>query len=266
MKKKCAIIGTDARLHYLQTAVSERLDARLFQTMVWNDELKNAIEDFQPEVLFLPIHALKLESPFALPKSCEVLFIGKKSEEIEQEIRAGDKRVFHYLEDEEWIWDNANLTAEGFINYFYINEMQAIYDKNFIITGYGRVGKRLAFALQHLGANVIISVRSEHQLFEAKSYGYQIATLEDIFERDEDKSVYLINTIPSKWLENEKATSFKRVFDLASSPGCLLDSEANIPVNYDLSTSLPGMYFPQDAGYLIARSVLTKLAVLEEEK
>ena len=97
-------------------------------------------------------------------------------------MRKKDQYVFDYLEDEQWIWENANLTAEGFINYFYRNEKRVIYNKKFIITGYGRVGKRLAFALHHLGAKVIISVRSEHQLFEAKSYGYQIEALENIIE------------------------------------------------------------------------------------
>lgn len=266
MKKKCAIIGTDARLNHVQTTVSGELHAKLFPTMVWNDALKNAIHEFQPQIIFLPIQTIKLEIPFALPKSCEVIFIGKKHEDIERELKQGNTHVFYYLEDEEWIWDNANLTAEGFINYFYLNEKQSIYNKQFIITGYGRVGKRLAFALHHLGAKVIISVRSNHQLFEAKSYGFQIETLENMLKRQKDPSMYLINTIPSKWLDNSKAAYFKQVFDLASNPGCLLDSETNIPGNYALSTSLPGMYFPQDAGYLIARLIQTQLAFLEEEK
>ena len=51
---------------------------------------------------------------------------------------------------------------------------ESIYNKKFIITGYGRVGKRLAFASASFGSEVIISVRSEHQIYEAKSYGYQI--------------------------------------------------------------------------------------------
>ena len=60
--------------------------------------------------------------------------------------------------------------------------------------------------------------------------------------------------------------NLKKCIDLASNPGCLLDSSENIPTNYVHSTSLPGMYFPKDAGYLIARSVQTQLALLEEEK
>lgn len=266
MKKKCVIIGTDLRLSYFHTAISKDLNTKLVATMTWDDELKNAIDQFEPQIVFLPIHPLKMECPFILPASCEVLFVGKKNKEIDQEIERKEIQVFSYLEDEQYIWDNANLTAEGFINYFYTHEKQAIYNKQFIITGYGRVGKRLAHALHHLGAKVVISVRSEHQLFEAKSYGYAIETLENVLDKQKSNSAYLINTIPSKWLENAQASLFKQVFDLASNPGCLLDTEENIPPNYALATSLPGMYFPQDAGLLIAQSVQNHLAFLKGEK
>lgn len=266
MKKKCIIIGTDLRLSYFHTAISSDLETKLIATMTWDDELKEAVEQFEPQILFLPIQPLQMKCPFILPESCKVLFVGKQNEEIEKEIERRNMHVFAYLEDEQYIWDNANLTAEGFINYFYTQEKQAIYNKQFIITGYGRVGKRLAHALHHLGAKVVISVRSEHQLFEAKSYGYDIETLENVLDKQKNQSAYLINTIPSKWLENKQADLFKQVFDLASNPGCLLDTKENIPSNYALATSLPGMYFPQDAGLLIAQAVQKHLSFLEEEK
>lgn len=266
MNKTCAIIGTDDRLPYLQEALSTNLEVQLFSTMIWNGELEKAIYEFQPQIIFFPIQAMKMERPLSLPESCDVLFVGKKYEEIEHECKREDRKVFYYLEDERWIWENANLTAEGFINYFYINEKQSLYDKQFIITGYGRVGKRLAFALHQLGAKVIISVRSEHQLFEAKSYGYEIELLENVIEKKKDQAVYLVNTIPSKWLESSNSALFKKIFDLASKPGCLLNVSENVPANYVNPTSLPGMYFPKDAGYLLARSVITQLALLEEEE
>ena len=259
MKKKIAIIGTDPRLNFLQQSVSDYLDTQLYPTMTWDTELRETIFAYEPEVIFLPIQPIQTDCSLELPPSCQTLFIGKTNESIDRESKKDTIQPFYYLEDEEWIWENANLTAEGFINYFYLYEKQAIYNKKFIITGYGRVGKRLALALHHLGAEVIISVRSELQLYEAKSSGYQIVTLDNALDQ-QGKDAYLVNTIPTKWLKNENAASFNRVFDLASNPGCLLDNENNIPLNYSLSTSLPGMYFPQDAGQLLARSVLKHLA------
>lgn len=258
--KKIAIIGTDKRLVHLQEALENLLDARLFPTMTWSLELQEQLDQLQPEILFLPIQQMTAEIPFQFPDSCETLFVGKTYKEIEGELNKAGRQIHFYLEDEEWIWDNANLTAEGFIHYFYINEKQAIYNKEFIITGYGRVGKRLAHALHHLGAKVIISVRSEHQLYEAKSYGYSFETLDHLLEERAQKETYLINTIPSKWLTVSQTQEYKAVFDLASQPGCLIDAET-IPPNYHLTTSLPGMYFPQDAGQLIARAVLKQLAL-----
>lgn len=260
MKKKMAIIGTDPRLSFLQQSVSDYLDAQLYPTMTWDKELRETIFVYEPDVVFLPIQPIQtIDCSLELPPSCQTLFIGKANESIDRESEKDTIQSFYYLEDEEWIWENANLTAEGFINYFYLHEKQAIYNKQFIITGYGRVGKRLALALLHLGADVIISVRSELQLYEAKSSGYQIVTLDHVLDVQND-SAYLVNTIPTKWLKNEFASHFNQVFDLASNPGCLLDNENNIPLNYSLSTSLPGMYFPQDAGQLLARSVLKHLA------
>jgi dipicolinate synthase subunit A len=266
MNKKCAIIGTDDRLQHLQEALCTSLEVRLYSTMVWDDALEKEMHEFEPQIVFFPIQAMKIERQVSLPETCNILFVGNKYEVIEHECERKNRSVYYYLEDEQWIWDNANLTAEGFINYFYLNEKQSLYNKQFIITGYGRVGKRLAFALHHLGAKVIISVRSNHQLFEAKSYGYQIEALDKIIEKQKDQTLYLINTIPSKWLENSDAVFFKKIFDLASKPGCLMDASENTPTNYVNPTSLPGMYFPEDAGYLIARSVQTQLALLEEEK
>ena len=255
----------DARFHYLKQALSSEWDVKMFSSTVWDEKLKNKINHLQPKVIFLPIQALAVETLFELPKSCEVLFIGKNNDAIEQEIKKMDIHTFYYLEDEQWIWDNANFTAEGLINYFYTHEKQAIYNKKFIITGYGRVGKRLAYALHHLGASVIIAVRSEHQLYEAKSYGFQIEALENLLTNQKDNSAYLINTIPFKWLRKSGALNFNKVYDLASDPGCLLESDEQIPTNYAHALSLPGMYFPRDAGYLIAQAVQTFLTKLKGE-
>lgn len=266
MKKKCAIIGTDARLSFLKETLDNELEVKIFPTTIWTEELKAAIMDYQPTTIFLPIPPLQIDSSFVLPKSCLLLFVGKTNTEIEQEIQNSQVHAFYYLEDEQWIWENANLTAEGFIYNFYRSENESIYNKKFIITGYGRVGKRLAYALHHLGAEVIISVRSEHQLFEAKSYGYQIEQFEHVVHNQEAHTSYLINTIPNRWLSTSETARFKKVYDLASNPGCLLESANSNPTNYIHSTSLPGLYFPKDAGYLIAKAVQTQLALLEGEK
>ena len=53
---------------------------------------------------------------------------------------------------------------------------ESIYNKKFIITGMEEWGKDWLM-LYIIWGKVIISVRSEHQLFEAKSYGYQIETI-----------------------------------------------------------------------------------------
>ena len=84
MKKKCAIIGTDARLPFLQEALLDQLDVKVFPTMIWTEELKAAITDFQPTIIFLPIPPLEIDCSFVLPESCLLLFVGKRNTAIEQ--------------------------------------------------------------------------------------------------------------------------------------------------------------------------------------
>ena len=132
MKKKCAIIGTDARLSFLKDTLDNEPEVKIFPTTIWTEELKAAIMDFQPTIIFLPIPPLQIDSSFVLPESCLLLFVGKTNTEIEQEIQNSQVHAFYYLEDEQWIWENANLTAEGFIYNFYRSENESIYNKKFI--------------------------------------------------------------------------------------------------------------------------------------
>ena len=120
MKKKIAIIGTDPRLNFLQQSVSDYLDTQLYPTMTWDTELRETIFAYEPEVIFLPIQPIQTDCSLELPPSCQTLFIGKTNESIDRESKKDTIQPFYYLEDEEWIWENANLTAEGFINYFYL--------------------------------------------------------------------------------------------------------------------------------------------------
>ncbi|MDI2589212.1 hypothetical protein OR571_19435 [Psychrobacillus sp. NEAU-3TGS] len=78
MKKKCVIIGTDLRLSYFHTAISKDLNTKLVATMTWDDELKNAIDQFEPQIVFLPIHPLKMECPLYYQPHVKSYLLAKK--------------------------------------------------------------------------------------------------------------------------------------------------------------------------------------------
>ena len=65
MKKKCAIIGTDARLSLLKEALSNELDVKMFSSTVWDEEAKKSQSiEFATNIIFLPIQALAVGSFF----------------------------------------------------------------------------------------------------------------------------------------------------------------------------------------------------------
>ncbi len=83
------------------------------------------------------------------------------------------------MQQESFIWQNARLTAEGFIATFYGLEQKCIYGQNFTIAGFGRIAKMLASLLVKMGANVHIVARSVVQVSEAKAYGYKATNLDN---------------------------------------------------------------------------------------
>ena len=56
----------------------------------------------------------------------------------------------------------------------FYNTKHAISGKRFIITGFGRVAKMLGHILRSIGAEVVIAVRSDVQLNEAKAFRYEV--------------------------------------------------------------------------------------------
>ncbi|MDV6376664.1 hypothetical protein ORD22_00100 [Sporosarcina sp. GW1-11] len=90
--------------------------------------------------------------------------------------------------------------------------------------------------------------RSDEQLAEAGIVGYgSIRLTEDTVFTDG----YLVNTIPSQWLDPKHAG---RIFDVASAPGCLKPSTTS--EYYTIHLKLPGIHFPVDAATVVVDAVL----------
>lgn len=251
--EKWLIIGTDARLKLLAKKLSNPERTVFFKSKTsWDNELNQLAIEQEPDYIVLPIQPLKVEVPAVLGLQNATIFCGKTNEEWKEILE--EHTVHHYLEDEAFIWQNALLTAEAFVATFYQTK-QAISGKRFIITGFGRVAKTLGHLLRSIGAEVIIAVRSDVQLNEAKAFRYQASYLADVGEIEAD---YFVNTIPAKWLDagiNEKIRI--PIFDLASYPGCLQEGVER--ENYELLPALPGKFFPNDAANILYNSIVGQL-------
>lgn len=252
-KEKWLVIGTDERLKVLAKKLSNHIETVYYKCVSsWNDELNQAVTQFKPDVIVLPIQPLQIEVPYVTGINDTYIFAGKLNDRWRQILK--NNEIFYYLEDESFIWQNAALTAEAFVSIFY-NTKQAIIGKKFIVTGFGRVAKMIGHMLKNIGGDVCIAVRSNVQLNEAKAFRYEAIYLADIAKTDGD---FIINTIPAKWLDETFNEQIKRpIYDLASYPGCLVDGVKR--KHYELLPALPGKCFPNDAGTVLYNTIVEHL-------
>lgn len=241
-ESKWLFIGTDRRLKVCSELMEDAgYRCRIVQTDVYSSELEQALIDFAPNHIVFPILEMTGTLPVNLLAKDAKLYTGVVSEAWLKPFLDADLTIHSYLREEIFIWENARLTAEAFLNIFYSQMGQIILNKDFQVAGYGRIGKMVADALHGLGGRVTIIARSEAQLGEAAARGFQTKRLNDTLNC---AGSYFINTIPAKWLTIEKERPLF-IFDLASAPGCLID--ARVPEYYIILPGLPGKHFPLDA-------------------
>lgn len=246
-KSKWLFIGTDARLQACCKRFQQHgYEAKHVGTDTCTPALMEVIKAWQPQQIVFPILQLEGQLPVSiLPKQVR-LYVGVTTTAWQQPFKEAEIELVHYLQDERFIWDNAQLTAEAFVHEYYRRMRKQIAGQLMGIAGFGKVAKRTAHVLGAMGATVTIYARSDEQLGEAASYGYEVQSLEKAHTLT---SGVLINTIPAKWYTLHKNTTL-HLFDLASAPGCLVTNEN--PEYYTVLLGLPGKHFPDDAATVLA--------------
>lgn len=252
-EKKWLFIGTDARLAACKLMMeAEGKVCRIVQIDDYSAELKSVLVEYRPDYIVFPILQMKSEIPVELLKHQPKLYTGVTTSEWLAPFENVGLVSESYLKEELFIWENAGLTAEAFIKEYYAHTNAIINGTAFYVAGFGRVGKMVAQMLRSLGGQVTVVARASEQLAEAKMLGFQVHPLGEPLDLTE---IYLVNTIPVKWLEVGKARP-RFIFDLASAPGCLVDQQ-NVEY-YKLLPGLPGKHFPVDAARAL-KDVLNRM-------
>lgn len=242
INQKWLLIGQDTRLEILQKLMlREGRDCVLIETDVYTERLKEVLLTFQPSHIVFSVLQLKNDIPVNLFRQDVKLFVGLASNEWLAPLKEAGLDVQSYLTEETFLWENARITAEAFVKEFYQEAAETITGQNFLVAGFGRVGKMTADLLYGMGGAVTIMTDVPKELAEAKMRHFPVHPLnaELSFE-----SFYIINTIPTKWLKIDSEPPHF-IFDLASSPGCLAEEE-NLEY-YKLLPGLPGKHFPVSA-------------------
>lgn len=119
---------------------------------------------------------------------------------------------------------------------------QHIYQKRILILGYGNLGQKIAQALACFQNEIAIANRDDKHKKDIQEKGYQhydLNNLHDYFD-------VIINTIPFEIIDYHLFTQCL-IYDLATT----VQKEQN----YYSLRSLPNSYFPQEAGYLLFKTM-----------
>ena len=157
---------------------------------------------------------------------------------------------------------NAVPTAEGCLQLLLRLRQYTVWESEFLVLGYGRIGAAVAQRLLALGGRVTVAARRAEQLAYARCAGcgtVPLARVEQILPRQ----TTLINTIPAPILPRSRLALLPPgalVLDLASLPGGTDFTAAHeLGLQAEHALALPGKCAPKTAGLLIGQTVLALL-------
>lgn len=167
----------------------------------------------------------------------------------EQIISLGGE-VYDAALDEDFLLENAEITAEGALGKILCDFKKAPRDLRVGIVGYGRIGKALTRLLLFLGARVKIYTRKESTRLYLAEYGVESSHGECV--SDFEGLDLIVNTAPVPFLCRDSVDELSKtttIIDLASGK----NFEDNAPV-IKLS-SVPDAMYPDTAGKIYARYI-----------
>lgn len=161
-------------------------------------------------------------------------------------VRSRGGRVLDLLHDEDFLVENAELTALCTVGILLTTTEYAPKDVTVGVVGYGRIGKRLTNMLLYLGANVRVYTTRESTRTDLGECG--VASSKSCCDADMSDIDLLINTAPAAIFSAEKIPHGLRVIDLASG-----ENFAGLTV--EKYPSVPAKMLPKSAGRVWGRAV-----------
>lgn len=184
-----------------------------------------------------------------------LLLCGKTAEAFDRWCQEMELAKHSYLKDKAFQAANAIPTAEGVIRLTYASRSKTIAGAQALITGFGYCGKALALRLQALGAQVAVAARSVDDRAYGRMLGLKMLEYAELSQAAAQAEL-VYNTVPSLVLTQavlEKLPKEAVLIDLASAPGGTDFAAARkLGLTAVLAGNIPGRYFPQTAGMLLA--------------
>lgn len=162
---------------------------------------------------------------------------------ISEELLRRGSVVCDSLLDEEFLTENARLTAVGAVGVILTTETRAPSDMRIGVVGYGRIGKQLTRIFIYLGASLTVFTSRESVRLELCECGVEAKM--SLADAELGELDLLVNTAPAHIFDTTEGGMFPsslRVIDLASG--------VNFPGigTVEKYPSLPARRFPHSAG------------------
>ena len=150
-------------------------------------------------------------------------------------------------EDEEFLLENAELTAIATLGIFLTSTEISPRDARVGVVGYGRIGKRLVNLFLYLGASVRVYTSRVDTRLDLCEYG--VASVMSSADADLSAIDLLINTAPARIFPPESVPKGLRIIDLASGENFVgVEGVERYP-------SVPAKMFPTSAGRVWGRAL-----------
>ncbi len=160
-------------------------------------------------------------------------------------------RIFDALHDEQFLSDNAELTARGALGYILTGSKKDIADMHIGIVGYGRIGMRLLRLLLFFGAKITLYTTRPEVALEMGKIGVSACAPDE--NADLSGLDILINTAPARQINPYLLDQKTQIIDLAS--GNVFRGAERLT----LLSAVPAKYYPLSAGRVYAERAFSKL-------
>lgn len=219
------------------------------------------LTEMNPDAVVLPLPKARCGDLKRCFREGQLFVCGMVDEGINEEAEEKNWQMKNVLEDEQFLLENARLTAEGAVYKAMCARQGALCRKNCLVIGYGRIGKWLTRMLRGMGCDVTVCARREASRKMAGESSVDVHQISEII----GKMDVIFNTVPAVVLtekELQKVKSDVILMELASAPyGMDLAAAEKLGLNVQIEGGLPGRYCPGDAAQIwleyIERSVGT---------
>lgn len=195
----------------------------------------------------------------------KTVFAGLVNDEVRKIFTSKGAKVVDYMKDFALMNDNAAYTVEGALSVATNANDRALYNSECLVTGYGRIAKRLCVALKALGANVTVAIRRPELSNKLIKDGYNVTDFEKFGGLQ--KYNYIFNTVPSIVFDKNSLLLIDKncaIIELASKPGGFdLEFAESENIKIINAQGLPGKYTAQAAAESIYK-VINKYLKQEE--